>query len=732
MLSIYKNSSGQTVVNITDCETIREVKVVRMSNLGLTDFDQQMFSQMLNVEEMDISGNLLETIPNYIYLPNLKRLNCSRNKFTDLMFVQHFPKLEELDMTGNAVAFSDFCIASSLCPTLKKISNQEINIKKLNQKMEDQLKPVISKIWSDHFHATYRKSMADSEFAALGDKFRTMLKHASIPGTKLLKKFKDFKLACMIEEFLTMVRNSPIADDLPSTMGGKAKKNYTWKKSLDESRTIQSAKTTDSAAVSTAELGSYAVLRPLDTDSGSKLQEGDVIIETVESPAQVDSSSVIVVPDSHNTLEVGSDTIIVFTDEATQQCSSPSVIYVTKEAIAAKDGTLYREVYVENNGSHLTVDGQSKDDAKNEVVEQSGEGMLDNVDKSDTNLSKQVNSPPLEETVPDPKQPDIKSQSPQCDSELKTKETENAKNEVAETTTKVGSENEEKQENVGNDASNSECTSQDKKTVAETGERKMVKFWLYDEEIKPLRRKKPKPPTTRGRRRGNLTKYIVGPASEHSLASKRNANAADQTQSYELPTPASIARSLYNNTSRTLANSSQSISTSHTNEDLTVSQDNVSEAETTTFATLMAVEPTNGCLALGSEQIDVDNASGKVTILNLDSYSQQTLSPVSETGQFDACIQSQSVMIEVPTETGQRDIIQVITLAEHDYDFDSRRAAPPKKRVRFLDEVEQELKASEDSLSNDDASAKMPNSFPENRLDGRNQVEEKQQSKCQT
>lgn len=76
-----------------------------MRNLGLTGFDQEMFTEMPNVEELDISGNHLETIPD-IHLPHLRRLDCSRNRFADVLFLKQFPKLEEIDLKDNSVAVS--------------------------------------------------------------------------------------------------------------------------------------------------------------------------------------------------------------------------------------------------------------------------------------------------------------------------------------------------------------------------------------------------------------------------------------------------------------------------------------------------------------------------------------------------------------------------------------------------------------------------------------------------
>ncbi|GAB6030204.1 Leucine-rich repeats and WD repeat domain-containing protein 1, variant 2 [Chamberlinius hualienensis] len=209
MLSMCKDEHGKIVLNVSDCDKLSQVKVVQMKNLGLLEFDQHMFSQMSNVEELDISGNCLENIPEVIKLPKIKKLNCARNKFSDVMFVQQFPTLQEVDFSDNDITFPDFCIASVLCPTLKKINDQEIDFKDLDLKMESRLKPLINQVWAKHFASSYSHSTSDAGFELMSEKFRIMLKHANIQTTKLVTKFKDFKLLQLIDQFLEDVRTRP-------------------------------------------------------------------------------------------------------------------------------------------------------------------------------------------------------------------------------------------------------------------------------------------------------------------------------------------------------------------------------------------------------------------------------------------------------------------------------------------------------------------------------------------
>lgn len=74
-----------------------------LSKLQITaeDLEPQLFSHLRHLQELDLSDNLLERLPDNLSLPNLRILNCNNNHLEDVTAFQQFPQLEELTYTNN-------------------------------------------------------------------------------------------------------------------------------------------------------------------------------------------------------------------------------------------------------------------------------------------------------------------------------------------------------------------------------------------------------------------------------------------------------------------------------------------------------------------------------------------------------------------------------------------------------------------------------------------------------
>lgn len=74
-----------------------------LSKLQITtdDLEPQLFSHLRHLQELDLSDNLLERLPENLSLPNLRVLNCNNNNLEDVIALQQFPQLEELQYLNN-------------------------------------------------------------------------------------------------------------------------------------------------------------------------------------------------------------------------------------------------------------------------------------------------------------------------------------------------------------------------------------------------------------------------------------------------------------------------------------------------------------------------------------------------------------------------------------------------------------------------------------------------------
>ncbi|XP_077336658.1 leucine-rich repeat and WD repeat-containing protein 1-like [Lithobates pipiens] len=77
---------------------LKNLKTLNLSKMHLEtkDVDPHLFSQMINLEELDISKNSLSEIPQKISLPKLRVLNFIDNQVEDVTSLHQFPNLEEV------------------------------------------------------------------------------------------------------------------------------------------------------------------------------------------------------------------------------------------------------------------------------------------------------------------------------------------------------------------------------------------------------------------------------------------------------------------------------------------------------------------------------------------------------------------------------------------------------------------------------------------------------------
>ncbi|XP_040279463.1 leucine-rich repeat and WD repeat-containing protein 1 [Bufo bufo] len=108
---------------------LKNVKTLNLSKMQLEskDIDSQLFSQMLNLEELDVSKNNLSELPGKLSLPKLKVLNFSDNQIEDVTPIQQFSSLEEVMYEENLyLTVSDNYKVCCLLPKLRRLNNKDI------------------------------------------------------------------------------------------------------------------------------------------------------------------------------------------------------------------------------------------------------------------------------------------------------------------------------------------------------------------------------------------------------------------------------------------------------------------------------------------------------------------------------------------------------------------------------------------------------------------------------
>jgi len=77
--------------------------LLSLSRMGLKskDLSVPLLSKLCSLEQLDLSGNMLQEIPKGLCLPSLKILNCSNNDMEDVTSLEALRNIEELRLEDN-------------------------------------------------------------------------------------------------------------------------------------------------------------------------------------------------------------------------------------------------------------------------------------------------------------------------------------------------------------------------------------------------------------------------------------------------------------------------------------------------------------------------------------------------------------------------------------------------------------------------------------------------------
>ncbi|XP_063060052.1 leucine-rich repeat and WD repeat-containing protein 1 [Engraulis encrasicolus] len=109
---------------------LQQIKTLNLSRLGLKikDMPVSLLSQLTGLEDLDLSGNLLQHMPEGLSLPSLRVLDLSDNDMEDIMSLQSLDVLEELNLEDNLyLTLNDQHKAIFLLPKLRMFNGKDIS-----------------------------------------------------------------------------------------------------------------------------------------------------------------------------------------------------------------------------------------------------------------------------------------------------------------------------------------------------------------------------------------------------------------------------------------------------------------------------------------------------------------------------------------------------------------------------------------------------------------------------
>ncbi|XP_036264867.1 leucine-rich repeat and WD repeat-containing protein 1 isoform X2 [Pipistrellus kuhlii] len=88
--------------------------------------DPKLLSRLKQLQELDLSNNQLEVLPDNLGLSHLRVLHCCNNQLGDVTALCQFPQLEELSLEGNPfLTVNDNLKVSFLLPKLRKVNGKD-------------------------------------------------------------------------------------------------------------------------------------------------------------------------------------------------------------------------------------------------------------------------------------------------------------------------------------------------------------------------------------------------------------------------------------------------------------------------------------------------------------------------------------------------------------------------------------------------------------------------------
>ncbi|KAG9485880.1 hypothetical protein GDO78_008780 [Eleutherodactylus coqui] len=196
---------------------LEDLKTLNLSKMQLEaqDIDAQLFSQMVNLEELDLSKNNLSELPAKLGLPWLRILNFSDNQVDDVTVLQQFPNLEEVIYEENLyLTVSDNYKACCLLPKLRRLNNKDItslanHVRFVNHR---ELSSRVNTYWEKNYKGKLPQEPSPAIIKSVSGEFLKSVGNQVKYGPNSLKDFTKWKVQI-------------IADHLVSSLLGEKKGN---------------------------------------------------------------------------------------------------------------------------------------------------------------------------------------------------------------------------------------------------------------------------------------------------------------------------------------------------------------------------------------------------------------------------------------------------------------------------------------------------------------------------
>ncbi|XP_073421729.1 leucine-rich repeat and WD repeat-containing protein 1 isoform X1 [Dendrobates tinctorius] len=187
---------------------LKNVKTLNLSKMQLEtkDLDSQLFSQMRNLELLDLSQNNLCDLPGKLNLPKLKVLNFSDNQVEDVTILQQFPSLEEVMYEENLyLTVSDNYKVCCLLPKLRRLNNKDItslanHVRFVNHR---ELSSRVESYWEKNYKDKMPDGPTPAMIKSISKEFLKSVGNHVKYGPSSLKDFTKWKVQIIADRLIS-------------------------------------------------------------------------------------------------------------------------------------------------------------------------------------------------------------------------------------------------------------------------------------------------------------------------------------------------------------------------------------------------------------------------------------------------------------------------------------------------------------------------------------------------
>ncbi|XP_076866913.1 leucine-rich repeat and WD repeat-containing protein 1 [Brachyhypopomus gauderio] len=200
---------------------LNQIKCLNLSRMGLKkqDLPVPLLCKLRSLEQLDLSGNMLQELPSGLSLPCLKVLDCSNNDMEDVVSLEALGSLEELRLEDNLyLTVNDEHKVMFLLPKLRRFNGKDISTtaNHIRYVSSEILKKRVIAVWEKSFSVP--DPLTTQNLSAVEKKFVNAACFQVKYGPSSLNEYTKWRVEMIAKEYLKSLTD-PVKDGGSNSAG---------------------------------------------------------------------------------------------------------------------------------------------------------------------------------------------------------------------------------------------------------------------------------------------------------------------------------------------------------------------------------------------------------------------------------------------------------------------------------------------------------------------------------